>query len=173
MNRGERRQEVGGCATTRNWGWASPILYAAAASRRNLCEEGGKSSASPLGSSMAPSSKAAEATETSSSGLSLRGEPSRRTSLAFPMASLAVSKADMSLRQLYKNRSSRKINSQRLFSIEWDFSKTFSLTEKQFSGKTYFYTIASRSSILYPLDLAASSPCHPTTSFTATATEML
>ena len=29
----------------------------------------------------------------------------------------------------------------RLFSREYDFPKTFSLTEKQFSGKTYFYTI--------------------------------
>ena len=43
--------------------------------------------------------------------------------------------------QLYKNRPSRKINSQRLSSREWDFQKTFSLTENQFSGKTYFYTI--------------------------------
>ena len=46
-----------------------------------------------------------------------------------------------SWRQLYKNRSSRKIDSQRLFSREEDFPKTFSLTENQFSGKTYFYTI--------------------------------
>ena len=44
-------------------------------------------------------------------------------------------------RQLYKNRSSRKIDSQRLFSRECDFPKTFSLTENQFSRKTYFYTI--------------------------------
>ena len=50
-------------------------------------------------------------------------------------------------RQLYKNRSSRKIDSQRLFSREYDFLKTFSLTENQFSGKKYFYTIASRSSL--------------------------
>ena len=42
---------------------------------------------------------------------------------------------------LYKNRSSRKIDSKRLFSRECDFRKTFSLTENQFSGKTYFYTI--------------------------------
>ena len=44
-------------------------------------------------------------------------------------------------RQLYKNWSSRKINSRRLFSREYDFPKTFSLTENQFSRKTYFYTI--------------------------------
>ena len=43
--------------------------------------------------------------------------------------------------QLYKNRSSRKIDSQRLFTREEDFPKTFSLTENQFSGKTYLYTI--------------------------------
>ena len=30
------------------------------------------------------------------------------------------------------------------FQREYDFPKTFSLTENQFSGKTYFYTIASR-----------------------------
>ena len=46
--------------------------------------------------------------------------------------------------ELYKNRSSRKIYSRRLFSREYDFPKTFSLTENQFSGKTYFYTIAYR-----------------------------
>ena len=40
--------------------------------------------------------------------------------------------------QLYKNRSSRKIDSLILFSKEWDFPKTFSLNENQFSGKTYF-----------------------------------
>ena len=40
----------------------------------------------------------------------------------------------------YKNRSSRKIDSQRLFSREYDFPETFSLTENQFSPKTYFYT---------------------------------
>ena len=34
-----------------------------------------------------------------------------------------------------------KIDSQRLLSREWDFLKTYSLTENQFSGKTYFYTI--------------------------------
>ena len=45
--------------------------------------------------------------------------------------------------QLYKNRSSRKIDYRRLFSSEYDFPKTFSLTE--FSGKTYFYAIGSRS----------------------------
>ena len=44
-------------------------------------------------------------------------------------------------RQLYKNKSSRKIDSQRLFSREYVCGKTFSLTENQFSGKTYFYTI--------------------------------
>ena len=42
---------------------------------------------------------------------------------------------------MHKNRSSRKIDPQRLFSREYDFPKTFSLTENQFSGKTYFYTI--------------------------------
>ena len=46
-----------------------------------------------------------------------------------------------SWRQLYKNRSSQKIDSQRLLSREYDFPKTFSLIENQFSGKTYFYTI--------------------------------
>ena len=46
-----------------------------------------------------------------------------------------------SWRQLYKNRSSRKIDSRRLFSREKDFQKTFSLTENQFSQKTYLYTI--------------------------------
>ena len=44
-------------------------------------------------------------------------------------------------RQLYKNRSSRKIDSQRLCSREQDFPKTFSLTDNQFFGKTHFYTI--------------------------------
>ena len=44
-------------------------------------------------------------------------------------------------RQLYKNWTSRKIDSQRLFSREQDFHKTFSLTENEISGKTYFYTI--------------------------------
>ena len=48
--------------------------------------------------------------------------------------------------ELYKDRSSRRINSRRLFSREQDFTKTFSLTENQFSGKTHFYTIASRTS---------------------------
>ena len=46
-----------------------------------------------------------------------------------------------SWRQWYKNRSSRKIDSQRLFSREKDFPMNLSLTENQFSGKTYFYTI--------------------------------
>ena len=46
--------------------------------------------------------------------------------------------------KLYKNRSSQKIDSQRLFSREYNFPKTFSLTENQFSRKTYFFTIASR-----------------------------
>ena len=46
--------------------------------------------------------------------------------------------------ELYKNRSSRKVDSRRLISREYDFPKTFSLTENQFSGKTYFYTIGSR-----------------------------
>ena len=40
--------------------------------------------------------------------------------------------------------SSRKIGTQTLFSIGNDFPKTLSLAENQFSGKTYFYTIASR-----------------------------
>ena len=48
--------------------------------------------------------------------------------------------------QLYKNRSSRKIYSRRLFSREYDFQKTFFRTENPFSGKTYFYTIASSTS---------------------------
>ena len=43
-----------------------------------------------------------------------------------------------------KSRSSQKIDSQIIFSREYDFPKTFSLAENQFSGKTYFYTIASR-----------------------------
>ena len=46
--------------------------------------------------------------------------------------------------ELYKDRFSRKIDYQRLFSGEYDFPKTFSLTENQFSRKTHFYTIASR-----------------------------
>ena len=49
-----------------------------------------------------------------------------------------------SWRQLYKNRSSRKIDSQRLLSRESDFPKTFSLTENQISGKTYVCTIHPR-----------------------------
>ena len=47
-------------------------------------------------------------------------------------------------RQLYKNRSSRKIDSRRLFSREYDFPKTFSLSKNPFSGKTYIYTIHPR-----------------------------
>ena len=47
----------------------------------------------------------------------------------------------MSWRQLCKSRSSRKIDSQILFSRELDFQKTLSLTENQFSGKTYLHTI--------------------------------
>ena len=46
--------------------------------------------------------------------------------------------------ELYKNRFYRKIDYQRLFLREYDFPKTFSLTENQFSRKTYFYTISSR-----------------------------
>ena len=46
--------------------------------------------------------------------------------------------------QLYKIGLPGKFKSRRLFSREYDFLKTFSLTENQFSGKTYFYTIASR-----------------------------
>ena len=45
---------------------------------------------------------------------------------------------------IVENRSSRKIDSRRLFSREYDFPKTLSLTENQFSGKTYLYTIGSR-----------------------------
>ena len=56
----------------------------------------------------------------------------------FTFASLHIT---FNWRQLYKNRSSRKIDSRRLCSREWDFQKTISLTENQFSGKTYFYTI--------------------------------
>ena len=41
--------------------------------------------------------------------------------------------------QLYKNRSSRKIDSRRLFSRENDFQKTFSLTENQFSREDLFF----------------------------------
>ena len=41
---------------------------------------------------------------------------------------------------MYKSRFSRKTDSHRLFSREYDFPKTFSLTKNQFSGKTYFYT---------------------------------
>ena len=52
-------------------------------------------------------------------------------------------------RQLYKIRSSRKIDSRRLFTREYDFPKTLSLTENQFSGKAYLYTI--RPCALQPL----------------------
>ena len=38
--------------------------------------------------------------------------------------------------ELYKNRSSRKTDSRIVFSREYDFPKTFSLTENQSSGKT-------------------------------------
>ena len=67
-------------------------------------------------------------------------------------------------RQLYKNRSSRKIDSRRLFSREKDFPKTFSLTENQFSGKTYFYAIASRDRLVKervccPESAPSVSPC--------------
>ena len=51
-----------------------------------------------------------------------------------------VPSPDETWRQLYKNRSSRKRDSQRLSSREYDFLKTFSLTENLFSGKTYFYS---------------------------------
>ena len=43
-----------------------------------------------------------------------------------------------SWRQLYKNRSSRKIDSQRLFSREYYFPKTFSPTELSFPGRPIF-----------------------------------
>ena len=65
----------------------------------------------------------------------------------------SLSLADNALRdELYKNRSSRKIDSRRLFSREYDFGKTFSLTENQFYRKTYFYAIASRSLLLKEWD---------------------
>ena len=48
--------------------------------------------------------------------------------------------------ELYKNRSSRKIDSQRLFSRVYDFLKNFSLIANQFFRKTYSYTIACRRS---------------------------
>ena len=41
----------------------------------------------------------------------------------------ATTSNDENRDQLYKNRSSRKIDSQRLFSREYDFPKTFSVTE--------------------------------------------
>ena len=43
---------------------------------------------------------------------------------------------------MYKNKSSRKIDSRRLFSRKYDFMKTFSLTENQFSGKTFMYNFS-------------------------------
>ena len=52
--------------------------------------------------------------------------------------------------QLHKNRSSRKIDSRKLFSREYEFPKTFSLTGNQFSRKTHFYTIAFRSTSRRP-----------------------
>ena len=55
----------------------------------------------------------------------------------------AVVSTQQSRDKLYKNRPSRKIDSWILFSREYYFPKTFSLTENQFSGKTYFSTIAS------------------------------
>ena len=55
-----------------------------------------------------------------------------------------------------KNRSSRKIDSQRLLSREKDFPKTFSLTEYQFSRKTYFYTIGPWFSTFLTLSLQPS-----------------
>ena len=45
---------------------------------------------------------------------------------------------------MYKSRSSRKIDSQRIFSREYDFPEYLYLSENQFSRKTYFYTVASR-----------------------------
>ena len=62
-------------------------------------------------------------------------------------------------RQLYKNRSSRKIDSLRIFTRERDFPKTFSLTENQFSGKTYFYTIGPWVSPADPTSLILRSAC--------------
>ena len=63
-------------------------------------------------------------------------------------AGLVVGHGGDAWSQLYKNRSSRKIDSQRLFSREYDFPKIFSFIENQFSGKTYFYTIRP-----WPVDL--------------------
>ena len=53
-----------------------------------------------------------------------------------------------SWRQLYKNRSSRKIDSKRPLSREYDFPVTYSLTKNQFSRKTY----SSLSALLGGLD---------------------
>ena len=62
---------------------------------------------------------------------------------------------------MYKDMSSRKIDSRRLFLREYDFPKTFSLTENQFSGKTYFYTIASRKTYFYAIASRTSLPPPP------------
>ena len=71
--------------------------------------------------------------------------------------------------ELYKYRSSRKIDSRRLFSRDYDFPKTYSLTENQFSGKTYFYTIASRLGQMGtgPRTAAAVRPRRPWTGLTS------
>ena len=50
----------------------------------------------------------------------------------------AVRSGEEARDELFKNRSSRKMDSRRLLSREYDFPKTFSLTVNQFSGKTYF-----------------------------------
>ena len=63
-----------------------------------------------------------------------------RSTLLIPLFSVIMVIRD----ELSKNRSFRKIDSQRLFSREYDFPKTFSLTENQFSRKSYFYTIDPR-----------------------------
>ena len=73
-------------------------------------------------------------------------EGDKESKKSVPSAVMDLFGSEVDIRdQLYKNRSSRKIDSRRLFTREYDFLKTFSLTENQFSGKTYFYTIASRS----------------------------
>ena len=46
-------------------------------------------------------------------------------------------------------------------SREWDFPKTFSLSENQFSGKTYFYTIAFCHLLAGDLDDAAADAYEP------------
>ena len=75
----------------------------------------------------------------------------RRESVAPPSGAVRVPSTKKNRDELYKNRSSWKIDSRRLFSREYDFPKTFALTENPFSGKTYFYTIAYRkkSSLLF------------------------